>query len=90
MKITDSAKVYIQSIMKENRGKILRISQESSGCCGPNINLALDDAESNDHIQTINGIQIVMEPNAAPVLENITLDLNDGNLVIQNDGLSCC
>lgn len=31
MKITDSAKVFIENIMKNNEGKILRISQTSSG-----------------------------------------------------------
>ncbi|AIQ36010.1 hypothetical protein R50345_16130 [Paenibacillus sp. FSL R5-0345] len=90
MKITDSAKVFIENIMKDNEGKILRISQTSSGCCGPNINLALDDMKIEDHIQTINDIQVVIEPEADPVLNNIILDLDEENLVIVNEGSRCC
>lgn len=90
MKITDNAKVFIENMMKDNKGKILRISHENSGCCGPNINLVLDDVKIEDHIQIINGIQVVMEPDAVTVLNNIILDLNEGNLVILNEGSRCC
>ncbi|MEK5400349.1 hypothetical protein [Paenibacillus sp. FSL K6-2859] len=90
MKITNSAKVFIENIMKDNEGKILRISQTSSGYCGPNVNLALDDAKIENHIQTINDIQVVIEPEADSVLNNIILDLDEGNLVIVNEGSSCC
>ncbi|MBY3621322.1 hypothetical protein CA600_22780 [Paenibacillus sp. VTT E-133280] len=90
MKISDSAKVFIENIMKDNEGKILRISQTSSGCCDPNVNLALDDAKIEDHIQTINDIQVVIEPERVTILNNIILDLDEGNLVILNEGSSCC
>lgn len=90
MKITDSAKVFIENIMKDNEGKILRISQTSSGCCGPNVNFALDDAKIEDQVQIINDIQVVIEPEAVPVLNNIILDLDEGNLVVLNEGSSCC
>lgn len=90
MKITDIAKVFIENIMKDNEGKILRISQTSSGCFGPNVNLSLDDVKIEDHIQTINDIQVVIEPEAVPVLNNLILDLDEGNLVIVNEGSICC
>lgn len=43
-----------------------------------------------DHIQTINEIKVVMELDAVPIVNDITLDLNEGSLVILNEGSSCC
>lgn len=60
IEITDVAKSKIREILNKNPGKYLRIVVEGDGCAGPYLRLSLDEAEANDIMTRINGIDILI------------------------------
>lgn len=75
MNITDTAKAYIEMVMKENNVDTLRFFVEGEGCCGPSWSLALESAQGTDIVENINGITIAMEPALVETLKTIQLDI---------------
>jgi Fe-S cluster assembly iron-binding protein IscA len=60
IEITDEAKIKIREILNKNPRKYLRIVVEGDGCAGPYLGLSLDEAEANDVITKIDGIDILI------------------------------
>ena len=73
MDITNEAKAYIQSLLKEQQAEGLRI-YAVEGCCGPQIGLSLDMPEESDTVSLINDIQVAISMLALGLLDNLTLD----------------
>ena len=73
MDITNEAKEYIQSILKEQQAEGLRI-YAIEGCCGPQIGLSLDSPDESDTVSLINNIQVAISAIAIQHLDNVTLD----------------
>ncbi|WP_318617754.1 HesB/IscA family protein [Sporosarcina sp. YIM B06819] len=73
MNITNEAKEYIQSLLKEQQSNGLRI-YAIEGCCGPQIGLSLDPPEESDTVSVINDIQVAVSTIALDLLSNVTLD----------------
>ena len=73
MNITNEAKEYIQSLLKEQQAKGLRV-YASEGCCGPQIGLSLDTPEESDTVSVINDIQVAVSTLAIELISNLTLD----------------
>ena len=75
MNITNEAKEYIQSLLKEQQAKGLRI-YAIEGCCGPQIGLSLDTPEESDTVSVINDIQVAVSTLALGLSSNLTLDFD--------------
>ena len=60
IEITDEVKSSIKEILNDNPGKCLRIVVEGDGCAGPYLGVSLDEAEANEEITKINGIDILI------------------------------
>lgn len=92
MNITNGAKEYIQSLMKEQQAKGLRV-YAVEGCCGSQIGLSLDQPEESDTVSVINDIQVAVSTLALGLLSNITLDLetegNQSDLVLIGGPNNC-
>ncbi|MFO1445010.1 Fe-S cluster assembly protein HesB [Bacillus sp. Bva_UNVM-123] len=94
MNISDQAKSYIQQAMKDNNVSTLRF-YGIAGCCGVNLGVALQEAEENDSIKQINGLQIAIHPDVKNQLLGVTVNVEEenGELGIVLDGYnnnSCC
>ena len=94
MKITDQAKDYIQQAMQDNQVSTLRFFGVP-GCCGVSLGVSLQEAEENDVLEQVNGIQIAIEADIQEQLNDVSLDVEEENgemgLVLngyKND--SCC
>ena len=73
MNITNEAKEYIQSLLKEQQAKGLRV-YTIEGCCGPQIGLSLDMPEESDVISVINDVQVSVARQAEEFVKSLTLD----------------
>lgn len=94
MKITDQAKEYIQQAMQENNVSTLRFFG-IPGCCGVNLGVSLQEAEENDVIEQVNGIQVAIHPDVKDQLGEVTLEIEEDNgemgLVLNGyNNSSCC
>ena len=93
MQITDSAKTFIQEIMKQHDLKGIRLFMAGVGWSGPKMGLALEEPSENDVVETINGIQVAIEKDILANSEAITLDYQEtasgsGLVMLGND--NCC
>ncbi|MBM7647388.1 Fe-S cluster assembly iron-binding protein IscA [Bacillus ectoiniformans] len=74
MIITDTAKAVLEEVLKENKAEGIRFYSEAGGCCGPQVGLSLDAPEAKDRIEVINGIQVALDEEVAPLATDLTLD----------------
>lgn len=86
MKVTEEAKELLKKSMKDHDCNCLRITAES-GCCGVSLNITLDQIKSGEQPIAINDIPVVMDQQAQEKTELLTINVEDGQLVI--DGGSC-
>lgn len=94
MKISDQAKEYIEQAMQENNISTLRFFG-IPGCCGVNLGISLQEAEENDVVEQVNGIQVAIQPDVKDQVDAITLELEEANgemgLVLNGyQDSSCC
>ena len=94
MKITDQAKEYIQQAMQENNLSTLRF-YGIPGCCGVNLGVSLQEAEENDLLEEVNGVNIAIQPEMKEQLKDVTLEVEEDNgemgLVLNGyNHSSCC
>ena len=74
MNITDKAKEFIETAMKENGVTTLRFTFDGAGRCGPSYGINLGEAQENDVTETVNGIQVAMDPKVVEIVNTLTLD----------------
>ena len=73
--ITDSAKVQIDKISKQNSGQNVRLAITSGGCNGFSKVWSLDTAIANDDIvYTCYDSQLVIDKTTLDIIENATID----------------
>lgn len=88
MKITPIAQKVLKQIFEENQADGLEASLQQS-CHGLMPVLQVVRFEEGDQPETIDGIAVLMDENTQSSLENLTIDLQDGELVLV--GFSeCC
>jgi len=80
MIITDSAKEMLKNVMTENNVEGIRFYFVGQGCCGPQLGVSLDVPEEHDVIKEVNGVQVAIDQRVLSMTEDVTLDLQDGNL----------
>ncbi|MFZ7889771.1 HesB/IscA family protein [Bacillus cereus] len=94
MNITDKAKEFIETAMKENGVTTLRFTFDGAGCCGPSYGINLGEAQENDVTETVNGIQVAMDRKVVEIVNTLTLnyveDQQGAGLVISSGGSNCC
>jgi iron-sulfur cluster assembly protein len=94
MNITEEAKKYLQQAMQENQVSTLRFFG-IPGCCGVNLGVSLQEAEENDVLEQVNGLQMAIQADMKERLSHVTIDVEEENgemgLVLNgyNDS-SCC
>ena len=92
MNMTENAKQYILSAMKENNADTLRF-YGVAGCCGMNLAVGLVPAEEGDQIEKVNDVNIAIMPEMAEELQNVTINVEeqDGEmgLVLEGYAPSC-
>ena len=88
MRITDEAKALIEEVMVSNNYDCLAVMLEES-CRGTSFDFALGTLEEGDEPVLVNGIPVMMDAKAQEMTENVILTVEDGELVIRDDGSSC-
>ncbi|TSI05751.1 Fe-S cluster assembly protein HesB [Lysinibacillus sp. BW-2-10] len=78
MKISVEGKNYLDQVLAEAEVKTLRFFGVQ-GCCGMNLSVALDPAQETDTVQTIDGIDVAIEPSIAPQLTDVTIHAEEEN-----------
>ncbi|QSB47729.1 adhesin [Parageobacillus toebii] len=63
--------------MEENGVDTLRFTFEGAGCCGPQLGLSLDNPQTTDRLEIINGIRVAMDEQVASIVEGVTLDAEE-------------
>jgi Fe-S cluster assembly iron-binding protein IscA len=94
MNITDKAKEFIETAMKENGVTTLRFTFDGAGCCAPSYGINLGEAQENDVTETVNGIQVAMDPKVVEIVNTLTLDYVEdqqgAGLFVISGGSNCC
>jgi Fe-S cluster assembly iron-binding protein IscA len=89
MRISDSAKVVLQKVMLENERNCLWVGLQET-CCGTSINIAMAIASDDDKVIEINGISVIMQPEAAERAESIEIDEQNGQLFFNDSEAADC
>lgn len=90
MNITDEAKVLITEALTSNQGDYLRIIQQA-GCCGPaTFRFEIAKQTGEEQALSINGVPVVMDEPTQAGTATTTITVEDGVLVLKNEGPSCC
>lgn len=94
MKISSEGKAYLNEVLEGSEIKTIRF-YGIPGCCGISLGVDIESAEEDDIIQTIEGIQIAIDPIVEPQLKDITIHAEEEGgqigLVLQGYSQnSCC
>ncbi|MGP4074647.1 adhesin [Halobacillus sp. K22] len=89
MKITDEAKQALTTILGDNNAENIRIYAMSGGCCGPQIGLSLEEAQTTDSVQEVNGISLAIDQEIKDTVQGVTLD-KDGEQLVMLGLNNCC
>lgn len=82
MDITQTAKDVLTESMKENNAQGIRFYFAGQGCCGPQFGLSMDAPEAEDLIKEVNGIQVALDNRVSSMVEDVSLDFQEGGLVL--------
>ena len=72
MKITFEGKAYINKVLKNAAIKTIRFYGMPS-CCSVDLRVSLEPAAASDIVQTIEGIQIAIDPEVKNLLTDVTI-----------------
>jgi len=64
--------------LQETRKDGLRIAVVGGGCSGKSYKLGIDDVKESDHIQSYDGLIVMVDPKSAAQLKGATLEFHDG------------
>jgi iron-sulfur cluster assembly accessory protein len=87
--LTPSAAGKLQSILTEKglTGYGLRVYVSGSGCCGMQYGMGFDKARDGDTLETVLGMQVLVDSASAQYLDGVKIDFNDtpdGGFMIEN------
>ena len=89
MKITENAKQVIETAFQENGFDMVGFSLEKDEASqGTAISLALVKEAADQRTISIDGLKIAVSKSDEAMLEDVTLDAEDGVLTLHSDG--CC
>jgi iron-sulfur cluster assembly accessory protein len=81
IEVTDNAVRQLQNLLKEKpdaAGRALRVQIAKGGCSGLQYEMTLDQKRADDLVATRDGVEFVVDPESAALLEGATLDFRDG------------
>ena len=80
--LTESAALKIQALLAEETDAelgVLRVAVQGGGCSGFQYALGFDRAaQEGDHVMTVHGVDVVVDPYSAPYLQGTEIDFVDG------------
>jgi Fe-S cluster assembly iron-binding protein IscA len=79
----DQAKQALQDTLKEHDKEGFHFSSAGGGCCGPQLGLSLDNPQTTDRLENINGIQVAINEHVASIIEGVTFDAEETGEGIQ-------
>lgn len=88
MKITNEAKLIVENILKENNCSALHVSIVK-GCCGPSVYLAIGNPEENQSMSEVNGINVIITPEAVERAQGIVISEKEGQLILEDAMANC-
>ena len=89
MKITEPALVELNNILSANGAEGLEVILQE-GCCGVMPTFQLVRFDEGDQPEDVQGVKILMEGDAKDVVENVIIDLQDGELIVLSQRGGCC
>jgi len=89
MLITDEAKVIVLKGLEANKCDCLKATLKKSGC-GSSVSFSLANLSSDVQAETINDIPVIMDEETKKRIEQLTLYVENGELLFQDDAPSTC
>ena len=78
MKMSPEGKQFIKQVLAQAEGATLRF-YGVSGCCGMNLGAEITQAKEEDTLQTVEGIEIAVDPQIAEQLTDVTIHAEEEN-----------
>lgn len=78
MKVSPEGKQYLEQVLAQAEGATLRF-YGVAGCCGVNVSAEIAQAQEADTVETVEGIEIAVDPQIAQQLIDVTLHAEEEN-----------
>ena len=78
MKMSPEGKQFIEQVIEQVEGATLRF-YGVAGCCGMNLGAEIAQAKEEDSVQTIEGIEIAVDPQIVEQLTDVTIHAEEEN-----------
>lgn len=78
MKMSPEGKRYIEQVLAQSEGATLRF-YGVAGCCGMNLGAEIAEVKEEDTVQTVEGIEIAVDPQIAEQLTDVTIHAEEEN-----------
>ncbi len=88
MKITEEAKSMLTETLVSNECDCLKAALQQS-CCGTSLVFNLAKLKEGEKPILINGINVMMDDKAKLRADTVTIAVENGELIIQDDAPSC-
>ena len=88
MKITEEAKKVLNQVLEENKADGLLVTLQET-CCGKSPVFQIAVFDENDPKEEIDGIQVSAGEDEKAVIEDMVIDLVNGELVVLNTVCGC-
>lgn len=88
MKITESARDVIVSVIKTNNFDAVKMYTKTS-CCGNSIGFELLKLEEGQTAEMIDGVPAFVDEETMAWTEDVIIDTQDGNLTLINPNAGC-
>ncbi len=75
IELSNAAESKLEEVLARNPGKYLHIRVAGDGCAGPYFELSLDEANSSEHLMTVNGINIFVSDDVKKYAEITTINI---------------
>lgn len=89
MKITDEARDVLKGVISENNADGLLVELTRT-CCGEAPVFRFAAFDENDKPESINGIDIVVPENIGDALDDLIIDMVNGELVVMSSAAGGC
>ena len=78
MKMSPEGKQFIEQVLAQAEGATLRF-YGVAGCCGMNLGAEIAQTQEEDTLQTVEGIEIAVDPQIAEQLTDVTIHAEEEN-----------
>ena len=78
MKMSPEGKQFIEQVLAQAEGATLRF-YGVAGCCGMNLGAEIAQSKEEDTLQTVEGIEIAVDPQIAEQLTDVTIHAEEEN-----------